>query len=118
MSFLFDVAYAMAPAQEGDGQGSMFSLLFPFLLMFAVFYFLLIRPQKKQAEQHRKFLSELQKGDEVVTSGGVVGKVVGVTDNLVTLDVGEKIKIKVMKGNVSRAYTVTKQPAPATKAAN
>ena len=65
----------------------MMGALLPLVLMFLVFYILLIRPQQKRTKQHKDFLSSLKKGDEVVTSGGIHGKVTGITENVVTLEV-------------------------------
>ncbi|HPS94179.1 MAG: preprotein translocase subunit YajC [Syntrophaceae bacterium] len=69
----------------------------PLILIFIVFYFLLIMPQQKKAKQHKQMLESIQKGDDVITSGGIHGKVVGITDQVLTIDVGEKMKIKVSK---------------------
>ena len=72
----------------------------PFILIFVLFYFMLIRPQMKQAKEHRNMLAELQKGDEVATSGGIVGKVVKVTDAYVSLEVATSTIINVQKPTV------------------
>mgnify|MGYP003793352483 FL=1 len=82
----------------------------PLVLIFVVFYFLLILPQKKKAQEHKKMLESIQKGDDVITSGGIHGKVVGVADNVITLDVGDKVKIK-----VSREYIAQKKGAEAAQ---
>src|SRR5436190_9351277 len=74
------------PLGACGGGGGMSSIVF-MLLMFAVFWFILIRPQQKRAKEHQAFLSALKKGDEVVTRGGVIGRVSGVADNVVTLEV-------------------------------
>jgi preprotein translocase subunit YajC len=102
-----DLVYAMGtgpggadPAGGALGGGMLGSLL-PLLLMFLVFYILLIRPQQKRAKQHKELLSSLKKGDEVVTSGGILGKVTGITENVVTLEVADKVRIKVQRGNIS-----------------
>jgi preprotein translocase subunit YajC len=102
-----DWVYAMGMGPGGAGQGGaapgggMMGALLPLLLMFLVFYVLLIRPQQKRTKQHREFLSSLKKGDEVVTSGGLFGKVTGITENVVTLEVADKVRIKVQRGNIS-----------------
>jgi len=102
-----DLAYAVGmPPGGGAGAGSaggMFGALAPLLLMFLVFYFLLIRPQQKRAKQHRDFLTALEKGDEVITSGGLHGKVTGITDNVVTLEIADKVRIKIQKANIAGA---------------
>lgn len=73
----------------------------PIILMFVVLYFLMIRPQMKRAKDHRSMLEALSKGDEVVTAGGIVGKVVEVQDGFVTLEIAEGVSIKVQKFQVS-----------------
>lgn len=89
------LAYA-AGGPGGDIMGMLMNLA-PLILIFAVFYFLLIMPQQKKAKQHKQMLESIDKGDEVITSGGIHGKVVGVADQVLTLDIGEKVKIKVSR---------------------
>lgn len=110
MNWLYDTAFAMASPNGGGGDVGFIDFVFPFALMFAVLYFLVIRPQKRQADTHRKFLGALQKGDEVVTSGGIFGKVAGIADQMITLEVAEKVKIKVTRSSV-HPY---KRPDPKT----
>ncbi len=69
-------------------------------LMFVVFYFLLIRPQQKKAKEHTKMLEALKKGDQVITRGGMIGKVSGVQDNILVLEVQEKVRVRVLKSYV------------------
>ncbi|MCE5274658.1 MAG: preprotein translocase subunit YajC [Deltaproteobacteria bacterium] len=92
---MISVAYAAGPA-GGDTMSFLMSIA-PLILIFIVFYFLLIMPQQKKAKQHKQMLESIQKGDDVITSGGIHGKVVGITDQVLTIDVGEKMKIKVSK---------------------
>lgn len=82
----------------GGGQGS-FPLMM--VMMIAVFYFILIRPQQKKQKEQDTWLKSLKKGDEVVTSGGVIGRISGLTDTTVTLEVQEKVRIKVLRSSVS-----------------
>ena len=102
-----DWVYAMGTGPGGAGAGGaapgggMMGALLPLLLMFLVFSILLIRPQQKRTKEHREFLNSLKKGDEVITSGGIYGKVTGITENVVTLEVADKVRIKVQRGNVS-----------------
>jgi preprotein translocase subunit YajC len=105
-SFVLMVAAPMmALAQGGDApKGGMLDLMLPMLLMFGVIYLLIIRPQKKQAEKHQNFLKNLAKGEEVVTTGGLVGKITGIADATVTLEIGERNKVKVLKSHVSRTF--------------
>jgi preprotein translocase subunit YajC len=74
----------------------------PMILIFVVFYFLLIRPQQKKAKLQQEFLSNLKKGDEVVTSGGLQGKITGLTDTVVTLEIADNVRVK-----VSRQYILS-----------
>lgn len=86
-------AQAAAPAQPGmDLMG-----LLPLVLIFVLFYFLMIRPQMKRAKEHKTMLEALQKGDEVVTAGGTVGKVVKVGDAYVTLEIADNVNVNVQR---------------------
>jgi len=98
---LIDIAYAMGTGGEGAGQGGGFGALVPLILMFVIFYFLLIRPQQKKQKEHRKMVENLKKGDRVVTSGGLYGRITGITDTVMTLEIAEKVRVKVARGNVS-----------------
>lgn len=101
---MFDVAYAMAPApngaggQAGGGGSSVFILLF---IMFFIFYFLVIRPQQKEAKKQQKMRDSLKKEDRVITAGGMYGKVVGVDDTTVTLEISEKTRVKFQKAAIA-----------------
>ena len=94
------VAHAMGGFGGGGGQGGIGAFL-PLILMFVVFYFLLIWPQQKKAKAHRQVLSNLQKGDNVVTSSGIYGTITGLTDTVVTLEIAEKVRIKVARSSVA-----------------
>ena len=87
------------PQQEGGSSGLLG--LWPIVLIFVIFYFLLIRPQQKKQKNHQKMLESVTKGDRVVTSGGLYGTVVGVKDNLVILKIAENVKIEVAKSAIS-----------------
>jgi len=86
-------------APAGCGGGGMAQFV-PLILMFVIFYFMLIRPQQKKAKEHQSFLSGLKKGDQVVTRGGVVGRVTGVTDTMVTLEIQEKVRVRILKSYI------------------
>ncbi|MDD5495813.1 MAG: preprotein translocase subunit YajC [Candidatus Omnitrophica bacterium] len=81
-------------------QGSLMNLM-PIILIFVVFYFLLIRPQKKAQQEHKRMLSELKKNDEVITSGGLHGVIANVKDATVTLKVDDNVKVEIQKNSVS-----------------
>ncbi len=98
------VAHALGTAGQGTGDGSMgnqFAAFVPLILMVAIFYFLLIRPQQKKQKEHRQMLSNLQKGDVVITQGGLQGKVTGLTDTVATLEIAEKVRVKVQRGYIA-----------------
>jgi preprotein translocase subunit YajC len=91
------------------GQGGMFV---PMIMIFVVFYFMLIRPQQKKQREQQEWLKSLKKGDEVVTTGGVIGKISGLTDNTVTLEVQEKVRLKVLRSHIAGKPPAPGQPAP------
>ncbi len=100
---MFSIAYAMGAGGSGTpgGQPSGFVSFVPLLLMVVIFYFLLIRPQQKKTKQHREMLQALKKGDAVVSSGGLHGIVTGLTDDVVTMEIAPKIRVKVSRGSIS-----------------
>ncbi|MFO8072804.1 MAG: preprotein translocase subunit YajC [Polyangia bacterium] len=75
------------------------------LAMFAIFYFLLIRPQQKKAKEHQKMLDALGKGDEVVTNGGLVGRITAVTGKTLTLEISEKVRVRVVRSQIAGPYS-------------
>jgi preprotein translocase subunit YajC len=102
-------------AAPGGCAGGGMTQMVPLLLMFVIFYFMLIRPQQKKAKEHQTFLGGLKKGDQVVTRGGVVGRVTGVTDQIVTLEVQEKVRVRVLKSYIDAAHKDAAAAAPAEK---
>jgi len=93
---LISSAYAQAAAGAGEPGGSLMSLL-PIILMFVVLWFLMIRPQQKKAKEHQAMLDALGKGDEVVTGGGIAGRVTKIGENYVTVDIAEGVEVQVQK---------------------
>lgn len=99
MSFFISDAWAQAqPAAPAEG--GLLGLL-PLLVIFVLFYFLLIRPQMKRAKEHRQMVDKLAKNDEVVTSGGLVGRVTDVDENFLTLEIADGVRVKVQKTGVT-----------------
>ena len=90
-------AYAMG---GGGGEAGGFAAFVPLILMFVVFYFLLIRPQQKKAKEHQAMLNSVKRGDEIITAGGLHGRVLEVTEQYLTVDLGES-KIKLSRNAVS-----------------
>jgi preprotein translocase subunit YajC len=91
------MAAAGAPPQPGIG-----GMLVPFAAMFAVVYFLMIRPQQKKMKEQQEMLTALKHGDEVLTASGILGKVTGITDKVVTLEVADNVRLKMMKSQVTQ----------------
>ena len=98
MNGLIPEAHAQA---AGAAAGSQLAPLLMMVLFIVIFYFLLIRPQQKKAKEHAAMLGKLAAGDEVVTAGGILGKVVAVGDGFVTIEIAESVQIKVQKFQVS-----------------
>jgi preprotein translocase subunit YajC len=105
---LVSPAYAQGSGAAG---GDVFVSLLPLVLIFIVFYFLLIRPQQQKMKQHRSMLEALKKGDQVLTGGGIVGKVTRVdADGMVMVEIAQGVQVKVAKGTIS---DLLNKPAPA-----
>ena len=98
---MINIAYALGAGGEGAAGGGGFGAFVPLILMFVIFYFLLIRPQQKKQKQHREMIGNLKKGDRVITTGGLYGRITGLTDTVVTLEISEKVRVKVARGNVA-----------------
>jgi preprotein translocase subunit YajC len=99
MDFLISPAWAQA---AGAPQGSPLMTVLPLLLIFVVFYFLLIRPQSKRAKEHREMVAKLAAGDEVVTTGGLLGRLTEVGESFVTLQVSPGVSIQVQKFQIAQ----------------
>ncbi|OUW95127.1 MAG: preprotein translocase subunit YajC [Pelagibacteraceae bacterium TMED237] len=84
-----------------------FGTFLPLILIFAVFYFLLIRPQQRKVKQHKEMLSNLKRGDKIITSGGIIGTINKVADNReLTVEVSENVQIKIAPGMVADLYSI------------
>ncbi|OGP13879.1 MAG: preprotein translocase subunit YajC [Deltaproteobacteria bacterium GWA2_54_12] len=99
----FPVALAFAedaPQATTPGLSGIMSIA-PLIILFVIFYFLLIRPQQKRAKEHKQMISAIQKGDQVVTTGGMHGRVASVNEDTVSVEVAEGVKVKVSKEAIS-----------------
>jgi preprotein translocase subunit YajC len=90
----------MGANEGGQAAGGLAGFL-PIIILFAIFYFLLIRPQQKKAKEHREMISNLKKGNRIVTSGGIYGTITSIDDTTIGLEIAEKVKIKLSRGNVA-----------------
>ncbi|MBI3001469.1 MAG: preprotein translocase subunit YajC [Deltaproteobacteria bacterium] len=96
---MWDVAFAQT-AQGPSGPSALVSFA-PLILVFVIFYLLLIRPQQKKVKEHRGMLEKLKKNDEVMTSGGIYGKVVALSDTVVTLEVAPNVRVRVHRPQIA-----------------
>jgi len=96
------IAYAMGGLPGGGGQGGGFTAFIPLVLMFVVFYFLLIRPQQKKQRDVKEMLSSLKTGDQIVTSGGLYGTIIGFgEDNRIKVKIAENVKVDIARSAIS-----------------
>ncbi|MFQ5484704.1 MAG: preprotein translocase subunit YajC [Desulfobacterales bacterium] len=107
---MIDLAYALGQG-GGAGQGgqSGFSAFIPLILMFVIFYFLLIRPQQKKSKDHREMIKNLRKGDRIITGGGIHGRITGMGDTTLTVEIADRVRVKVDRGNISTLVQSTSQ---------
>ncbi len=97
MDFLIQNAHA-----QGAPQSDPFGFLLPMVVIFAAFYFLLIRPQQKKTKAHNALVAALKEGDEILTAGGMLGKITGVSEHYVVVKISENTEIKMQKSSVSQ----------------
>lgn len=96
LDFFINSAWA-APAQQEAGLAS----FLPLIILFVIFYFFLIRPQLKQAKQHKQLVSGLAKGDEIATNGGLLGKITELGDNFIVVEIAKETEVKIQRQSVS-----------------
>lgn len=106
---MIEIAYAQAAPGAG-GPGPLMTV-FPFILIFVIMYFMVIRPQQKKAKQHQEMLAKLKKNDEVMTSGGIYGKVMDLKDTVVTLEIAPNVRIRVHRPQISLVISAEKTAA-------
>jgi preprotein translocase subunit YajC len=103
-----------AYAQAAGGAGSAFASFIPLILIFAIMYFLLIRPQQKKVKEHQAMVSALRRGDQVLTQGGLIGKVTKVKEdgsNEIEVEIAENVKVRVIKTTVAQVLSKTEPAA-------
>ena len=105
---MLDFAYAQgAPGAVGPGP---LMTIFPFILIFIIMYFMVIRPQQKKTKEHQELLNKLKKNDEVMTSGGIYGKVVDLKDTVVTIEVAPNVRIRVARPQIATVLSAERAP--------
>ena len=102
------LAFGMAP-QGGEGGAQGFTAFVPLILIFVIFYFLLLRPQQKKAKEQREFLNQLKAGDMIITAGGLHGKITALTDTVVTLEIADKVRVKVSRNQIAGSSELKKK---------
>jgi len=99
MSFFISDALAEGAVSAGGAESALGFI--PLIVIFIIFYFLIIRPQVKRAKEHKKLTGSVSKGDEVVTGGGLLGKIVDVNDNFVSLEISDGVEVKIQRQSVA-----------------
>ena len=97
MNFLFANAYAQDAAAGAAAQPNAMAQFAPFVIIFIIFYFLMIRPQKKKLQEEQTMLNSLAKGDEIFTKSGIIGKIHGLTEKIMTIEVEDGMKVKMLR---------------------
>ncbi len=113
-TYLMAQESAPAPASPG-GAGGFFTQTTGLLLMFAIFFFLIIWPQQRKAKKHAQFLASLERGDDVLTNSGIFGKIVGIADRVITLEIAPNVKIRVDRQTIASKDAGTSSEAKAAQ---
>jgi preprotein translocase subunit YajC len=100
-----------APAGQAGGTAAVLFQIFPFIIVFAIFYLLWIRPQQQRVKQHQAAINAVKKGDEVVTGGGIRGRVTKVAEDEAEVEIAQGVKIRVIKSTISQVLSPTTKPA-------
>ncbi|OUS18706.1 preprotein translocase subunit YajC [Rhodospirillales bacterium 47_12_T64] len=113
------ISTAYAQSVGGGSTNELFATLFPLVLIFAVFYFLIIRPQSKKMKQQKAMIGAVTRGDKVITAGGIVGKVARVKEGEVDVDIADGVRITVIQSTIASVLTKTEPADKSTdKSAN
>jgi preprotein translocase subunit YajC len=98
-------------AAGGQAQGG-FTAFVPLILMFVIFYFLLIRPQQKKQKEHQEMVRNLKKGDRIMINGGIYGNITSLEESVITVEIADKVRVKVNRGYVASLSQTASQPSP------
>jgi preprotein translocase subunit YajC len=108
---LVDIAYAMGQGGGPEGGAAGFASFIPLILMFVIFYFLLIRPQQKRSKELKNMIANLKKGDRIVSTGGLHGRITGMDESTLTVEIADKVRVKISRGNVAGVVQSAAPPA-------
>lgn len=112
LAVLFSSAMAMAQTAPAAGQQpSILEAIFPFIIMFVILYFMILRPQMKKQKDHQSFVTTLKRGDEVITQSGILGKIEGLTEQFVTLEIADGVRIKMLRSQIAGSAQLAIQSA-------
>lgn len=100
-----------APSGGASGSAGLLMGILPWLLIFAIFYLLMIRPQQRRVKEHQAALAAVKKGDDVITGGGIRGRVTKVSDDEVEVEIAQGVKVRVVKSTISQVLTPNAKPA-------
>ena len=100
-----------APAGQAGGMAQILVGILPWLAIFAIFYLLMIRPQQQRVKQHQATINAVKKGDEIITGGGIRGRVTKVTDDEAEVEIAQGVKIRVIKSTISQVLSANTKPA-------
>ncbi|HEY7959760.1 MAG TPA: preprotein translocase subunit YajC [Sphingomicrobium sp.] len=100
-----------APAGQANGTAALLFQILPFILVFAIFYLLWIRPQQQRVKDHQASINAVKKGDDVITGGGIRGRVTKVNDEEAEVEIAQGVKIRVVKSTISQVLTPNSKPA-------
>ena len=98
---MFSSVLAMAPAQQGQGGGEIYSTIIMFALIIGIFYLMIIRPQQKRSKERESLLGQIKKGDKIITAGGIHGEIVGIDEKTVFIEIADKVKVKLERNSIS-----------------
>jgi preprotein translocase subunit YajC len=100
-----------APAGQSSGAAGLLVGILPWLLIFAIFYILMIRPQQRRAKEHQASIAAVKKGDEVITGGGIRGRVTKISDDEAEVEIAQGVKVRVVKSTITHVLTGNSKPA-------
>ena len=100
-----------APAGQAGGTAALLFQIFPFVIVFAIFYLLWIRPQQQRVKEHQASINSVKKGDDVITGGGIRGRVTKVTDDEAEVEIAQGVKVRVVKSTITQVLSPTGKPA-------